>query len=188
MKAWTNAIHSNAYGYKPSPSQRKQECQLQHCLMFHSPSADTFAPWMCDCTNSTAREAKKREELEDKMEGKTKKRVRFCRRGKRGKWKWKKRRSRENIWDKRQQKTKRECCERERQRFRRTDKKKTEKNEQWDATVMLVISLWRWFDLWKWSFRKCDNLTVAWGKQSGIATLFKNCLLFSSVDQKGKTC
>lgn len=33
-----------------------------------------------------------------------------------------------------------------REKFRQTEKK-PEKNEEWVATVKLVIALWRWFDL-----------------------------------------
>lgn len=57
MKAWTNAIHSNAY---TRSQEELQERQLRPCLMFHSPSADTFALWMCDCTNSTGGKEERR--------------------------------------------------------------------------------------------------------------------------------
>lgn len=45
--------------------------------------------------------------------------------------------------------------------------------EQREATVILVISVQRWFDLSKWNFKNGDNSTVARGKQPGMATLKK---------------
>lgn len=97
-----------------------------------------------DCTNSAGgKEGGSREEYKD---------TKHRERKKLGRVKGRKRVEEANEEYERERKTvdnnayKKANLVKGREKFRQTEKK-PEKNEEWVATVKLVIALWRWFDL-----------------------------------------